>query len=189
MRRHLQDIFKMSWSIPIYLRLGHTPSRRFQEVLKTSCQEVFKIFSRRLQDIFQTRPQDIVKKSSRRLTKASSRDFEDIFKKSCKAQQIFVCHVVKTFPTRQQRNSFSSSRTSWRRLENILENENLLRWRRLQDVWKTCLEDIFKTSLRQKKWKYLYLINLNVHVSNKSIFDKSISYRSKANPESLIRTQ
>ena len=170
----------MSWSIPIYLRLGHTPSRRFQEVLKTSCQEVFKIFSRRLQDIFQTRLQDIVKKSSRRLTKASSRDFEDIFKKSCKAQQIFVC---------QQRNSFSSSRTSWRRLENILENENLLRWRRLQDVWKTCLEDIFKTSLRQKKWKYLYLINLNVHVSNKSIFDKSISYRSKANPESLIRTQ
>ena len=189
MRRHLQDIFKMSWSIPIYLRLGHTPSRRFQDVFKTFCQEVFQTLSRRLQDVFQTCLQDIVKKSSTRPTKASSRDFEDIFKKSCKAQQIFVCHVVKTFPTRQQRNSFSSSRTSWRRLENILENENLLRWRRLQDVWKTCLEDIFKTSLRQKKWKYLYLINLNVHVSNKSIFDKSISYRSKANPESLIRTQ
>ena len=181
MRRHLQGIFKMSWSIPIYLRLGHTPSRRFQDVFKTSCQEVFKTFSTRLQDI--------VKKSSTRLTKVSSRDFEDIFKKSCKAQQIFVCHVVKTFLTRLQRNNFSSSRTSWRRLANVLENENLLRWRPLEDVLKTCLEDIFKTSLRQKKWRYLYLTNLNVHVSNKSIFDKSIPYRSKANPKSLIRTQ
>ena len=55
-----------------------------------------------------------------------------------------------------------------------------------EDVLKTCLEDIFKTSWRQKKWGYLYLTNLDVYVSNKSIFRNSISDESKANPKSLI---
>ena len=48
-----------------------------------------------------------------------------------------------------------------RRLENALEDEKLLCLRRLQDflttfledVLKRCLEDIFKTSWRQRKWE------------------------------------
>ena len=96
-----------------------------------------------------------------------------------------------------------------RRLEDIsqdvLQDEKLLRWRRLEDflktylegvlkacleyVLKTCLANIFKMSWRQKKWGYLYLTNLNVCVSNKSIFHKSISDESKVNPKLLIRTQ
>ena len=42
-------------------------------------------------------------------------------------------------------------KTSWknltRRLEDVLEDEKLLRWRHLEDVLKTCLEDVLKTCL------------------------------------------
>ena len=59
-----------------------------------------------------------------------------------------------------------------RRLEDILEDEKLLRWRRLQDVLKTCLEDILRTSWghygdkQNTYWEYLYLTNVNVHLTN-----------------------
>ena len=71
-------------------------------------------------------------------------------------------HILKTSSIRLQRNNFSSSKTSWRRLEDvlktshktswrrlegILEDEKLLRWRRIEDVLKTCLEDVLKTCL------------------------------------------
>ena len=67
--------------------------------------------------------------------------------------------VFKMSSTRLQRNNFSSSKTSWRRLantswrhlarrlEDVLEDKKLLRWRRLEDVLKTCLEDVLKTCL------------------------------------------
>ena len=62
---------------------------------------------------------------------------------------------------RLQRNNFSSSKTSWRHLEDVLEDEKLLRWKRLQDVsWRR---------LGDKKnvyWGYLYLRNLNVYLTN-----------------------
>ena len=48
--------------------------------------------------------------------------------------------VLKTSSTRLQRKNFTPSKTSWRRLEDILEDEKLLRWRFLEDVLKTCLE-------------------------------------------------
>ena len=50
-------------------------------------------------------------------------------------------HVLKMSSTLLQRNNFSSSKTSWRRLANTF-------WRRLQDV----LWDVFKTSSR-RIWK------------------------------------
>ena len=56
--------------------------------------------------------------------------------------------VFKTSSTRLQRNNFSSSKTSWRRLEDVLEDVKLLRWRRVEDVFKTCLQDVFKTCLQ-----------------------------------------
>ena len=73
--------------------------------------------------------------------------------------------LFKTSLIRLQRNNFCLSRglqdvlktfckevlkASWRnltrRLEDVLEDEKLLRWRRLEDVLKTCLEDVFKAS-------------------------------------------
>ena len=62
--------------------------------------------------------------------------------------------VLKTSSTRLQRNNFTSSKTSckdvlktsWRRLEDVLQDEKLLRRRHLEDVLKTCLEDVLKTS-------------------------------------------
>ena len=51
-----------------------------------------------------------------------------------------------------QRNNFSSSKTSSGRLarcvQNVLEDVKLLRWRRAEDVFNTCFEDVLKTSLR-----------------------------------------
>ena len=65
------------------------------------------------------------------------------------SQQTFV--VLKTSSTHLQRNNFTSSKTSWkhltRRFEDVLDNEKLLRWRRLEDVLKTCLEDVLKKCL------------------------------------------
>ena len=61
-------------------------------------------------------------------------------------------HALKMSLTRLQRNNFSSSKTSWRSLEDVLEDEKLLRWRRFQDVLKTYLEDVFKTSWWQTKY-------------------------------------
>ena len=81
--KRLQNVFRTSWSRRIYwpysynfrrrlletswrrldqdqyIRLGHTSSRRLQDVFKTTCQDVFKVLSRRLQVLFKT--------SSRRL--------------------------------------------------------------------------------------------------------------------------
>ena len=110
-------------------------------------------------------------------------------------------HVLRTPSTRFQRTNFWSSKTTWRCLEDVLEDEKLLCWRRIEEVLKTCLEDVFKTCtedvlktclqdiLETKKWVYLCLTNLNGYVSNKEIFHKSISDESKAHPKSLIRTQ
>ena len=51
-------------------------------------------------------------------------------------------------------------------------------WRHVQDFLET-----------KKNGGYLNLTNLNVYVSNKSIFHKSIPDESKANRKSLIITQ
>ena len=42
----------------------------------------------------------------------------------------------------------TSSRRLGRFLQDVLENEKLLRWRRVEDVFKTYLEDDLKTSWR-----------------------------------------
>ena len=78
-------------------------------------------------------------------------------------------------------------KTYWRRLEDMSWRRlEYMSWRRLEDMsWKH-LQDVLET---KKKWGYLYLTNLNVCFSNKSIFHKSISGDSKVNPKSLIRTQ
>ena len=74
-------------------------------------------------------------------------------------------------------------KTSWR---HVFKTS----WRHaLNTSWRMSWRHIFKTSWRQKKYEYLYLANLNVRVSNKSIFHKFISAESKANWNSLVRTQ
>ena len=75
----------------------------------------------------------IFKWSSRHVFKTSSKY---AFKTSSR-------HVFKTF----SRNIFkTSSRVFARSLQDVLEDLKLLRWRRVEDVFKTCLEDVYKTS-------------------------------------------
>ena len=63
-----------------YIRFGHTSSRRFQDVFKTSCKNVFKTSSRRLQGVLKT--------SSRHLQDVLQRYLQDVFK---------TYHQVKLF--------------------------------------------------------------------------------------------
>ena len=113
--------------------------------------------------------------------------------------------VLRTSSTRLQRDNFTSSKTSWRRLEgvfktsckevlktswgplarrleDVLEDEKLLRWRRLQDVlsWRR-LEDMSGRRLEGISWTrpswrrlggkqnfywwYMYLTNLNAYLT------------------------
>ena len=103
-RRLLQKTSSRRLDQDKHIRLGHTSSRRLQDVFKTFSrrfQDVFKtsckMSSRHIQDVFKTfwrRLQDVFKTSSRRLAKTSSRCLEkrlqDIFKTSCK-------DIFKTF--------------------------------------------------------------------------------------------
>ena len=69
---------------------------------------------------------------------------------------------------RPQRNNFSSSKTCWRRLQDALEDVKLLRWRRVEDVFKTCLdEDVFKTSWRPKNICWVKFTAIVISEDNK----------------------
>ena len=126
-------------------------------------------------------------------------------------------HVLKMSSTRLQRNNFTSSKTSWRRLEYVLKTscKDVLKtsWRRLEDLlqdvlktsWKTknCYaEDVLKTSWRHilktssrrlggKQnfyWWYLYLTNLNVYLTNLCFTNLYLTNLRRIQNESL-RTQ
>ena len=74
-RRRLQDVFKTSWSRPIYSSWPYvfkTSSRCLQDVFKTFSRRlhgIFKTSSIHLQDIFKTSCKDIFKTFSRRTTR------------------------------------------------------------------------------------------------------------------------
>ena len=132
-------------------------------------------------------------------TKQTFVDLQEVLKTSQR-------NALKTSSVRPQLNNFLCSNTSWRRLEDDLEDEKLLPWRRLEDVLKTCLEDVLKTcpedvlktcfqdvlktsSRQTKDLQGISVSNKPKCVSNNSIFRKSISDKSKMNPKSLIRKQ
>ena len=83
-----------------------------------------------LHNIFKTSSRHVFKTSSRHVFKTYSR------------------HVLKTSSRCLQHNNFMSSKTSWRRLENVLKTPWRHLTRPLEDVFKTSLQDVFKTSSR-----------------------------------------
>ena len=103
---------------------------------------------------------------------------------------------MKTSSTRLQRNNYLSSKTSWRhlarRLEGVLGDEKLLRWRRLEDVLKTCLDDILKTCLEEvfkTSWRQAkYLLEISLSNKSKPVSDKSISHMSISDKSRRIQT-
>ena len=134
-RRRLQDVFKTSWSRRMYspysyvfrrsldqdqhILLGHTSSRRFQDVFKTSLrhlQDFFKMFWKRLQDV----------------SKRSPRRFQDVFKTSLRHLQDFF----KMFWKRLQ----DVSKRSPRRLQGVFKTF----WKHLQDIFNTFSRLIIK---------------------------------------------
>ena len=131
--------------------------------------------------------------------------------------------VLKTSSRRLQdmssaclkRNNFTSSerswrrlpKTSWRRLEDILQDALKTSWKKkncyAEEVFKTSWKHVLKTSWRhvlKTSWRHIlktswrhYREKQNTNwgsnkskcVSNKSIFHKSISDNSKANPKCI----
>ena len=93
-------------------------------------------------------------------------------------------HFLRTSSTRLQRNNFSSSKTSWRRLEDVLKKvlktSRKTFWRTSSRTKNCYAEDVLKTSWRndlkpssgcllekQKVyWGYLHLTNLNMYLTN-----------------------
>ena len=79
----------------------------------------------------------------------SPRHLQDVFKTFLQdAFKTCLQDVFKTSSRRLQRSNFLSSKMSWRRfarcLQDVLEDEKLLRWRCVEDVFKTCLQDVFR---------------------------------------------
>ena len=83
-----------------------------------------------LHKTFKMSPRHVFKTSSRHVFKTSSRH---VFKASSR-------HVFKTSSRRSQRNNLP------KRLRDVLEDVKLLPRKRVEDVFKTCLEDVFKTN-------------------------------------------
>ena len=115
--------------------------------------------------------------SSRRLQGMSWKRLQHVF-------GVTILRLPRVFKT--------SSRPLARRIEDVLQDEKLLRWRPLQDVLKTCLEDVLKTYLEdvfETSWRQIQcLLVVSVSskskcVTNKSMFHKSICDKSKANPK------
>ena len=150
---HLQKASSRHLDQDQYLRLGHTSSRRLQDVFKTS--------SRRLQDVLQKRLQDIFKMPSRR--------FKDDFKTSSRyLQDILPRRLQHVFRTSSRR----LAKTSSRHLQDIFKTF----WRRLQDVLQRYLQDIFKTYHQVK----LFLLTRLREVFNTFLrrsFPKTVIYR------------
>ena len=89
--------------------------------------------------------EDVLKTSS----KISWKRLEDVFKKTCKMKNCYAEDFLK-----------ASRKTSWRCLQDLLEDEKLLRWRRLEDM--PCLKTSLKrVGVKQNVyWGYLCLTNL-----------------------------
>ena len=89
--------------------------------------------------------------SDRNITSKHFVCFQDVFKMTSKdvfktpSKHVFktsLRHAIKTSSRDLKRNNFSSSKMSWRRrLQDVLKHEKLLRWRRVEDTFKTYLED------------------------------------------------
>ena len=117
----------------------------------------------------------------------------------------FVMSLEKGFSITSQKIFVGLQDMSWRRLQHVFSVTILCLPRRLEDVLKTCLEDVLKTCLEDVLKTYLEdvfktswrqtkcLLGISVSNkskcvylwSNKSIFNKSISDKSKANPKCI----
>ena len=84
--------------------------------------------------------------------------------------------VLKTSSTRLKHKKFTSSKTSWRRLEDILQEVLKTTWKRkncyTENVLKASWRRVLKTSWRNygdkqnAYWGHLHLTNLNIYLKN-----------------------
>ena len=130
-------------------------------VLKTSSRRPQDMSWRRLQHIFRVR----ILRLPRRV--------EDVLKTPWR-------HLAKTFWRRLGRRKIVTLRPSWRRLEDMS-------WRCLEDISGRLLKDFMETNKILTGDIYILISGFNKpkSVSNKSVFHKSITGNSKANPKCI----
>ena len=148
-----------------HIRLGHTSSRRLQDVFKTSSRRLAKTSSRHLQDVFKTFWkcfQDVFKTFSRHLDQDEyicliHTSSEDVFKTSW-SRPIYSSwsYIFKT-------SSRRLAKMSSKRLQEVFKTSSRLlakiSSRRFQDVsssytvlvnkFSRCLQEVFTTFLRR----------------------------------------
>ena len=83
-----ENVFKTSWSRPIYSSCPYVFKTFLRYVFKTSSRRLAKTSSRHLQGVLPRRLQDVFKTSSKRLANTSWRHLQDVFK---------TYHQVKLF--------------------------------------------------------------------------------------------
>ena len=112
------------------------------------------------------------------------------------SQQTFVGlqDVLKTSSTRLQPNNFMSSKTSWRRFQDLSQDVFKTSWKTkncyAEDVLKTYLENVFKTSRRKTKFLLVISVsNKSKCVSNKSLFHKLYLRNLRRIQNASLRTQ
>ena len=88
---HLQKTSSRRLGQDQYILLGHTSSRRLQNV--------FKMSSRRLQDVLSKRLQDVFKTSSRRLQDVLQRYLQDVFKTYHQVKLFLLTRLWEAFNT------------------------------------------------------------------------------------------
>ena len=141
-------VSKTSWR-----RLQDMSSRRLQNMSSSRLQDMS---SKRLEDFFSVTIfhlprrfprclQDVFKMSSRRLQDMSSRSLQGM---PSKRLEDFFSVTIFRLPRRFPRCLQDVFKMSSRRLQDVLKDEKLLRWRRAEDVLKTCIKDVLKTSWR-----------------------------------------
>ena len=127
-----------------YIRIGHTSSRRLQEVLEKRLQDIFKAFSRRLQDIFKT--------SSKRLRDVLQKRLQDVFKTSSR-------HLQDAFETfwRRLQDIFN---TSCKDVFKALSERIILLCSSFQDIFKTYSQRFWGVLQRRLSTEGLALVTL-----------------------------
>ena len=121
--RRIQDVLKTSWR-RLPRRLQEVCARcLLQDLFKTSLQDVFKTCLQYV--FFKTFSRRVCKMSSSRLLQdVFARRFQNVFKTSSRG----VCKTSSS--TCLQEDVLQL------RLEDVLEDKNMLHWRRMQDIFK-----------------------------------------------------
>ena len=132
-------------------------SRRHRDIFSVTNLRLSRRLAKCLQDVL-THLEDVFSVTDFCRPSSLQDVFRDVFKTSLQV-------VIKTFSSR---------------LQDVMETGKLLRWRRVEEVFKTCLEEIFKTSSRliNASWDVLDFLNEETEIFTSRYRQNLVNIRS-----------